>query len=111
MIHTKLGIINSAEAISYFKKRNNVNHGLKDIYYMLNSDEGSEEEKKYKKAFLAFYRWFLKKSYSIYVLKNDKIKEIDGIDRKNIYLNYKNKLTYLPKLTKAKEAEIKRKMM
>ena len=84
------------------------------VLELLNEEQGStEEEKLYKKAFLVFYRWFMRKAYSLHILTNDKITVLNGVDRKMVYFGYKNKLVYLPKLKKKgkKETDSERRSM
>ena len=56
----------------------------------LNYEIGDETERLHKKAFVAFYRWAMRKIYPIYVLKSKKIKNKIG------YLRRKNELVHLP---------------
>ena len=64
------------------------------LYDMLREEEGLEmKQNLYKKAFLIFYRWFMKEKYAIHVLQESKILN------KKLYLEEKKTLVYLPELT------------
>lgn len=65
-----------------------------DIYFLLDPEVGSLNEKVYKKAFLLFYRWFFRSRYSVHVLREGKI------EKKEVYLYTKNRLIYLPDIRK-----------
>ena len=84
---------------------------MKGVLSFLDSSNDSGEEKLYKQAFLAFYRYFLRKDYSLHVLINDKIGTIDGVDRKLGYFDYKNKQIYLPRLREKREPQIAEEMI
>lgn len=60
------------------------------IYDMFDCETGSEIENVYNKAFLCFYRWFVRNKLAVHVLQEDKILY------KNIYLENNKPLTYLP---------------
>ena len=93
-IHARLKIKDSSEAKKYMLKELNGTICLGYLYDMLREEEGLEMKLNlYKRAFLVFYRWFMKEKYAIHVLQESKILN------KRLYLEEKKTLVYLPELT------------
>ena len=68
--------------------------GLGRVYDILNVEEGNQEEIKIKKVFSYFCKWFLRKRYPVYLVKESRV-----TDKKISYVKGKNILMYLPNVT------------
>ena len=84
----------------FITKELNRNISFGFLYDLFNYEEGSEEEKLYKAAFLKFYRWYTKDRYAIHVLQEGKILD------KQLYLREKNFMVYLPHLTEKAQKKL-----
>ena len=91
-IHKRLKIVDCDAAKQYYKQRQEQTIGLTNLCNLLNYNEGSADEKMYKKAFHIFYLWFMRRCYPVHILTTGKLQHAD------VYWRAKNVLIYLPEL-------------
>lgn len=91
----RFGIEDASKVKDFIGQFRRASMVLKNVYGLLNFEaEADQQVRKYKQAFLVFYRWYMRNRMAVGV-----IREKSKVRYKSSYLRGKNFLAYLPALT------------
>jgi hypothetical protein len=100
----KLGITDSEAALQYCKKMINNVTSLANVFDLMDSTLGDDSERLFKKAYIGFYKWFIKQRYSIYLFTIGRMSE----GNKDGYLRDSIRLSYLPETSPHGHSKVKK---